>query len=65
MYVMEREEGKHGPVLKKGDATNKEGIFRYINCGLTKKYKNIDYPKPMIEDIGGEFKKTLKLYARR
>jgi deoxyribodipyrimidine photolyase len=24
-------------------------------------YKDIDYPKPMIEDIQAEFKKTLKL----
>jgi deoxyribodipyrimidine photo-lyase len=29
---------------------------------LYKDHKEIKYPKPMIEDIGAEFKKTLKLY---
>jgi hypothetical protein len=28
---------------------------------IREKYKDIDYPKPMIEDIQAEFKKTLKL----
>ena len=43
MYVMPPDIGKLGPVLKKGEPTNKNGIYRYINCGFTKKYKNIDF----------------------
>ena len=32
---------------------------------LWEDYKNISYPKPMIQDIQDEFKKTLKLYQKR
>ena len=49
---------KYVPELK--DVDNK------IILKWDEKYKdkeiNIDYPKPMIEDLGAEFKKTLKLY---
>ena len=43
MYVMPIDENKSGPVLKKGPPTNKKGIYRYINSGITKKFKNIDF----------------------
>jgi deoxyribodipyrimidine photo-lyase len=36
-------------------------ILNWNDSEIREKYKNIDYPKPMIEDIQAEFKKTLKL----
>lgn len=46
------------PQLK--DVSAKD-ILNWNNSEIREKYKNIDYPKPMIEDIQAEFKKTLKL----
>ena len=46
------------PQLK--DVPNKD-ILKWNDSEIREKYKNIDYPKPMIEDIQAEFKKTLKL----
>ena len=46
------------PQLK--DVPNKD-ILKWNDSEIREKYKNIDYPKPMIENIQAEFKKTLKL----
>ena len=46
------------PKLK--DVPNKD-ILKWNDSEIREKYKNIDYPKLMIEDIQVEFKKTLKL----
>jgi deoxyribodipyrimidine photo-lyase len=46
------------PQLK--DVPNKD-ILNWNDSEIREKYKNIDYPKPIIEDIQAEFKKTLKL----
>jgi len=48
------------PVLK--DVSNKD-ILKWNES--YKKYKKIDYPEPIVEDIQLEFKKTLKLYKNR
>jgi len=48
------------PVLK--DVSNKD-ILKWNES--YKKYKKIDYPEPIVEDIQSEFKKTLKLYKNR
>jgi deoxyribodipyrimidine photo-lyase len=36
-------------------------ILNWNDSEIREKYKNIEYPKPIIEDIQAEFKKTLKL----
>lgn len=43
MYVMPKVKGSLGPVIKPGNITNENGIYRYINNGFTKKLKNIDF----------------------
>lgn len=46
------------PQLK--DVSAKD-ILNWNDSEIREKYKDIDYPNPMIEDIQAEFKKTLKL----
>jgi deoxyribodipyrimidine photo-lyase len=48
------------PELK--DVSNKD-ILKWDES--YEKYKKIDYPKPIVDDIQEEFKKTLKLYKNR
>lgn len=42
MYVLPRD-GRHGPVLQRGPATDTNGYYRYLEDGPTNDYAGVDY----------------------